>query len=359
MKYLLMMIVLFSTACARLDYIIEQGAGQMRLQNKSRKNKKVLADQKVPQEYKNKITKIEGYKKYFYEYFNEEEKSIYSRTTLLNTDAVTYLIVVAPFNEIRAHETCFPIMGCFPYLGFFDEESADKYKGEMEEKNFITWKRKVYAYSTLGYFEDTILSSFFHYDDFELAELIFHELFHTVFFAKDEVDLNEALANFFGKEMAKEYFQFDTFKRKEIDDRVLKEDELSRLVVKYAVDLNLIYQAQMATLTKDAAQGVLDNFVQNTFLPAVRKFCADKKLTDRSCYPLNLKWNNASFAAFMTYEKDIDFVKMIKEQEKLDLRQLLAMVKNDYEKYRKESNPDEESFSYYLKRIHNIPGKKK
>src|SRR5690606_28211743 len=63
-----------------------------------------------------------------------------------------------------------------------------------------------------------ILSSFFYYDDLDLAELIFHELFHTIFFIKDDVDLNENLANYFGKELVRLYFK---------DDPRLKSYELS------------------------------------------------------------------------------------------------------------------------------------
>ena len=63
------------------------------------------------------------------------------------------------------------------------------------------------TYSTLGYFDDPILSSFFNYNKFDLTVLIFHELFHTIYFYKNKVQLNENLANFFGREMAIEYYK--------------------------------------------------------------------------------------------------------------------------------------------------------
>src|SRR5690606_10073330 len=110
-----LLLVLFS-GCSRLDYVIEQGAGQMMLQNKSRRNKDVLKDKRIPQDYKNKITKIETFKKHFYQYFGEEEKGIYSRTTILKGSAATYLVIASPYTEIKAKNTCFPVMGCFPYL---------------------------------------------------------------------------------------------------------------------------------------------------------------------------------------------------------------------------------------------------
>lgn len=355
MKYLLVLSLLSMTliSCSRLDYVIEQGAGQLMLQNKSRKNKVVLKDQRVPQEHKNKIQKIENYKKYFYEYFGEEEKSIYTRTTMLKNEAVTYLVIASSYKEIKAKDTCFPVMGCFPYLGFFDPESSERYVKELEDANYVTYQRPVYAYSTLGYFEDTILSSFFHYDDYELAELIFHELFHTIFFAKNEVDLNEALANYYGKELAHEYFKMDTFKIKEMDEIMNKKDQIYKRLVFHADALNLLYQKEV-DLTKEKAQYMLDHFLETTFYPDIRKLCGELKVSDQVCFPLKMKWNNASFAAFMTYEKDIDFISQLKKSLKVDLKKLLSIIKEDHERYQKESHPDEETFSRFVRRVHQL-----
>lgn len=325
----------------------------MMLQNRSRKNKDVVKDKRIPQDYKNKIQKIEAYKKHFYQYFGEEEKGIYSRTVILKGPAVTYLVIGSPYNEIKAKNTCFPLMGCFPYLGFFDPESADKYEAELKEDDYVTYKRPVYAYSTLGYFEDSILSSFFHFDDYDLADLIFHELFHTIFFAKNEVDLNEALANYFGKEMAKEYFKLDPLKSKEIDIVSKKRDEIYKRLVKHADDLNLLYQKE-SNLSKEKAKYILDTYLENTFYPSMRQLCGEFKFTDQECFPLRQNWNNASFAAYMTYEKDIDFVEKIREQRGLDLKGLLQLIKVEYERYEKQSHPDEETFSRFITRTLNI-----
>ncbi|MFZ4712248.1 MAG: aminopeptidase [Bacteriovoracaceae bacterium] len=353
--FILLMVVLLSlfSGCSRLDYVIEQGSGQMMLQNKSRKNKDVLKDKRIPQDYKNKITKIEAYKKHFYQYFGEEEKGIYSRTTMLKGPAATYLVITSPYNEIKAKNTCFPIAGCFPYLGFFDPESATRFQEEMKSEHLVTYKRPVYAYSTLGFFEDTILSSFFYFDDFDLAELIFHELFHTIFFAKNEVDLNEALANYVGMEMAKEYFKFDTFKAQEMAVKAKKRDALYSRLVKHSEDLNLLYQKEV-DLSEEKAKYILDTYLENTFFPDIRKVCGEQGLTDAECFPLRGQWNNATFAAYMTYEKDIDFIEKVRAAKGLDLKGLLVLVKADLERYQKESHPDEENFARFILRIENI-----
>ena len=61
----------------------------------------------------------------------------------------------------------------------------------MSNKGFSSHVRPVNAYSTLGHFNDRVLSSFFNYNEKGLANLIFHELFHSILFFKNGVNLNE------------------------------------------------------------------------------------------------------------------------------------------------------------------------
>ncbi|MBK6804759.1 MAG: aminopeptidase [Betaproteobacteria bacterium] len=48
-----------------------------------------------------------------------------------------------------------------------------------------TWPG-VPAYSTLGWFDDPLLSSFIRYPDIELARLIFHELAHQIVYVGND-----------------------------------------------------------------------------------------------------------------------------------------------------------------------------
>ena len=172
------LIIILLSGCAKISYMTKQGMGQLSLQNRAISNDKALTDVRISPEHKDKIRKVGVYKKYFYNYFKRKSTPIYTQTTMLDSEAVTYLVIASRYDEIKAYKTCFPIINCVPYLGFFDKKDARDYREEMERKDYVTYQRPVYAYSTLGYFNDTILSSFFHYKDYQLAELIFHELFY-------------------------------------------------------------------------------------------------------------------------------------------------------------------------------------
>ncbi len=112
------------TGCAKFEYLYEQGVGQMALLSKGKDNKELLKNVRIPKDQKEKIKRIEELKSYFYRYWEKKETKIYSQTTILKNKAVTYLVIASPYQEIKAAESCFPLMGCFPYLGFFSLSSA-------------------------------------------------------------------------------------------------------------------------------------------------------------------------------------------------------------------------------------------
>src|SRR6185312_649963 len=50
------------------------------------------------------------------------------------------------------------------------------------------------AYSTLGWFDDPVLSSFVRWPETEVARLIFHELAHQLLYVKSDSVFNESFA---------------------------------------------------------------------------------------------------------------------------------------------------------------------
>lgn len=330
-------------SCARTNYLLDQGIGQFKLLLQGRHNQKVLADPQVPEKDKAKIRLIEEYKSYFYRYWNREAGPIYSKTTFLEQKAVSYLVIASPFNEIKAREECFLLVGCFPYLGFFKKGKAHEYAQTLQKKGFETYIRPVYAYSTLGYFNDRILSSFFHYSDHDLAELVFHELFHTIFFIKGEVDLNENLANYVAEEMALEYFKFDHNQRRKRKNFLTKQKKLSWEVVALAKKLAEEYKKNPPANLQQAQQ-LRKEFFARSFNPTIKKLCRELKLS--SCFPLKRKWNNASLAAFLTYEDKNDKISELRKRLKLKIRPFFQYIEKKYKEYR--SGKRKTSFSHYL-----------
>jgi len=338
--------LLLTVGCAKLSYLTEQGIGQVRLQWSGKKNDVVLSNPNISPSIKRKIILVEEYKKFFYYYFGQKASEIYTKTSILDNKAVTYLVIASTHTKIKAHEFEFPIMGSFPYIGFFKLDSAKEFAKDLQEdEGFVTWIRPVYAYSTLGYLEDRILSSFFEYDDVELAELVFHELFHTIFFIKDEVDLNENLANLYGKEMLQEYFH-DRPELKTYLANLEKKIQIDKRVVELIGILQSEFLKLGGFITAEKADVLTERFVNEVFKPDLRNMCEELQLDESDC-ELKDNWNQASFAAFLTYEEEQDFLADLKKAKNLNLKDFLAWLKVEFKSF--EDQNKIESFTDFLK----------
>ena len=118
----------------------------------------------------------------------------YTRYAELGRPFVVWNVFAAPELSLRLKKWCFPVAGCVAYRGYFDREDAERFAQELREKGWEVQVAGVPAYSTLGWFDDPVLSSFIRYPEGELARLIFHELAHQVVYLKGDSTFNESFA---------------------------------------------------------------------------------------------------------------------------------------------------------------------
>lgn len=345
MKILIVLILFLSVSCAKVSYVTEQGLGQLSLEWNGEDNEKVLMDPNIKDEHKEKIKKIEKYKKFFYQYYKKETTPIYGETTFLNQRAVSYLVIGSKKTNISPIMTSFPIAGSFPYLGFFKKQSAQNYKKELEADGYSTYMRPVLAYTTLNKlpFYDNIISSFFYYKEQQLAETIFHELIHTVFFVKNEVDFNESLADYFGRMTSYEFFDYSKEEKQRLKHRIESQTKLMQFVANKTIELNSEYN-DIKDISEVKAKEVLDNFLKKKFYVEAKELCHSLKLD--KCWPVEHEWNNAKFTAFMTYSKEQDLLEKLHKKTELSLKKFLSYLEERYEEY-DDSNAD--SFAEFLR----------
>jgi predicted aminopeptidase len=107
---------------------------------------------------------------------------------------VVWNVFAAPEFSVEPKKECFPFTGCVSYRGFFSEENARKHAARLKSEGYDVFLGGVPAYSTLGWFDDPLLSTFIRYADAQLARLIFHELSHQLVYAPDDTTFNESFA---------------------------------------------------------------------------------------------------------------------------------------------------------------------
>ena len=119
---------------------------------------------------------------------------------------VVHVVSAAPRDRLQAYTWWFPIVGRVPYRGYFQRETANQLAQDLEEQGYDTYVRRALAFSTLGYFDDPLLSHLLRKDDAALVETILHEMLHSTVYAKGQAAFNESFANFVGHRAALAFF---------------------------------------------------------------------------------------------------------------------------------------------------------
>ncbi len=120
----------------------------------------------------------------------------YASFVAVPADHVVWNLFAAKPDSLRGVQWCYPIVGCAPYRGFFAESAALQAAAEYERQGYEIYVAGVAAYSTLGWFDDPLLSTFIQWPPAELAHLLIHELAHGRVWAKNDVTFNESFAEF-------------------------------------------------------------------------------------------------------------------------------------------------------------------
>lgn len=118
----------------------------------------------------------------------------YTRYTDLGRPFVTWNVFATPELSMTPRQWCFPVAGCVNYRGYFRENEAHVEETRLRAVGDDVYIGGVPAYSTLGWFDDPVLSSFVRWPETEVARLIFHELAHQLLYVKNDSMFNESFA---------------------------------------------------------------------------------------------------------------------------------------------------------------------
>lgn len=158
-------------------------------------------------------------------------------------------VVAAPEFATRALQRCYPLVGCAVYRGYFHRRAAEREAARLSVE-YDVQLYPVTAYSTLGWFDDPILSSFVYYDDASLADLIFHELAHSVVYVPGDSRFNEAFAGFVGNRGAIAYLKANGGDADEYRERLDAAVAYARFLRDWRDRLADLYRAPIADAAK-------------------------------------------------------------------------------------------------------------
>jgi predicted aminopeptidase len=179
--------------CSMIDYYWQGFAGQMGVLSAARPVDEVLAsttDARLAQ----RLQLSREIRAFASRELGLPDNASYTRYADLGRPFVVWNVIAAPELTMTPRQWCFPVVGCVNYRGFFDEASAKAEAARLAAAGDDVHVGGVPAYSTLGWFDDPLLSSFVRYPDTALARLVFHELAHQVVYVRDDTMFNESFA---------------------------------------------------------------------------------------------------------------------------------------------------------------------
>jgi predicted aminopeptidase len=180
--------------CQSLAYYTQAILGHSKVMAKARPVEDWLADPATAPELKQRLETARRIREFAWKNLKLPENKSYLAYAELNRSYVVWNVFAAPAFSVEPKKECFPFTGCVSYRGFYSEDEARRHAAKLREAGYDVHVGGVPAYSTLGWFDDPLLSTFIRYPDAQLARLVFHELAHQLVYAKDDTTFNESFA---------------------------------------------------------------------------------------------------------------------------------------------------------------------
>jgi predicted aminopeptidase len=180
--------------CETLAYYGQAAGGQLGIVARARPVAEVLEDPETSAQLKDRLRAATAIRDYAVHALGLPDGGAYRSYAALGRPYALWNVVAAPEFSLEPVLSCFPVAGCVAYRGYFDREDALRHAAARRAAGYDVLVYGVPAYSTLGWFDDPLLSSFIGDADAELARLLFHELAHKVAYVQDDTTFNESFA---------------------------------------------------------------------------------------------------------------------------------------------------------------------
>lgn len=168
--------------------------GQLELLRKRTPIEKLIDDPSVDPALKASLGTVAAIRRFAVDDLGLPDNDSYTTYVSLDRSYVVWNVVAADEFSVEPKRSCFPFAGCVAYRGFFSREAAERFERELAAQGLDTNSGGSSAYSTLGYFNDPVLSTMINGGEQYVASLLFHELAHQKLYVKDDSEFSEAFA---------------------------------------------------------------------------------------------------------------------------------------------------------------------
>lgn len=200
-------VALLLAGCDTLGYYRQAVSGQLVLLGQRRPIADALQDAGLNEATRRQLELVQQLRDFAARELQLPVRGHYDSYVELGRDFVVWNVFAAPPFSLTLQSWCYPVAGCVSYRGYFAEADALRQAERLQAQGLETWVGGITAYSTLGWFDDPVLSSMLRRDDGQLAALLFHELAHQRVYAAGDTDFNESFATLVEQEGQQRWLQ--------------------------------------------------------------------------------------------------------------------------------------------------------
>ncbi|MBV4554071.1 aminopeptidase [Pseudomonas sp. SWRI102] len=190
------LVLLLLNGCSSVSYYSQLASGQLRLLQAREPIDRVIADPARDPTLRAHLAQARKARAFASAHLHLPDNKSYRLYADIDRPFVVWNVFATQEFSLAPQNHCFPIAGCVAYRGYYSQSAARGEAALQRLRGMDVSIGGVEAYSTLGWFNDPILSSMLHWGDERLATLIFHELAHQRFYVKDDTEFNESFATF-------------------------------------------------------------------------------------------------------------------------------------------------------------------
>ncbi len=171
--------------------------------------------------------------------------------------AVSWVVSASHQLKFEPKIWSFPLVGSLNYLGWFSREDAKELADQLKSEGWDVYLRGASAFSTLGWFQDPVLSTMLGEGKGAMGRLvnvILHESVHATLYVPDQSYFNESLASFIADYLANDYLIQKFGKSNEYSQaylRGLRENEIRTKLLNAAYrKLEIVYSQKSSNEVK-------------------------------------------------------------------------------------------------------------
>lgn len=236
-----MLAILLLSGCSSLSYYTQLASGQLALLRAREPVADVIADPQRDPKLRDHLLKSQQARAFASEHLHLPDNKSYRLYADIHRRYVVWNVFATDEFSLDPVTHCFPIAGCVAYRGYYDQGAARGEAALQKLDGKDVYVSGVEAYSTLGWFNDPIISSMTNWGDERLATLIFHELAHQRFYLKDDSEFNESYATFVEEEGTRQWRAARGLPPETASSEAQRRDQLTQLALETRDRLKALY----------------------------------------------------------------------------------------------------------------------